>query len=357
MQPKIILGPGGTPFIVLGDGAPHVVNGRNGKADHAPAVTILPATAYTPEAVRWIWDGYLARGKFHILAGEAGTGKTTIGISIAATVSADVRWPDGTAGDYGDVLIWSGEMHDTLSPRLLVAGGNPDRVHFVDGITEHGKARAFDPATDMPALVKAARQLPNLKLIILDPIVSVVTGDSHKNTEVRRSLQPVVDMAAQLDCAVLGISHFAKATSGKNPLDRVVGSLAFGAVARVVLGTVKDIDGDKPRRLVRIKSNIGPDSGGFAYTLFRAAVPGHANIIAQRVDWGEPLEGSARELMAVEHAGHGGRGRRKTPRRSWPTFSRMDVLFRPRTSRRLPMPMVTLGARWNGRKRAWASSP
>ena len=74
MQPKIIVGPGGTPFTVFDDSIPHT-NGRNGKADHAPAVTILPATAYTPEAVRWLWDGWLARGKFHILAGEAGTGK------------------------------------------------------------------------------------------------------------------------------------------------------------------------------------------------------------------------------------------------------------------------------------------
>ena len=72
-----------------------------------------------------------------------------------------------------------------------------------------------------------------------------------------------------------------------------------------MLGVVKDIDGDKPRRLVRIKSNIGPDGGGFAYTLFRVAVPGHPNIFAQRVDWGEPLEGSARELMAVEDADAG----------------------------------------------------
>ena len=123
-----------------------------------------------------------------------------------------MRWPDGSANEAGDVLIWTGEdgITDTLLPRLLAAGGNPDRVHFVDGITEHGKARAFDPATDMPELAKAARRLPNLKLIILDPIVSAVPGDSHKNTEVRRGLQPVVDMGAELDCAVLGISHFAK---------------------------------------------------------------------------------------------------------------------------------------------------
>jgi putative DNA primase/helicase len=303
MQPKIIVGPGGTPFTVFDDSIPRA-NGRNGKADREPTVNILPASAYSPKALRWIWDGWLARGKLHLLAGAAGTGKTTIAISIAATVSAGVRWPDGTAGDYGDVLIWSGEddIADTLLPRLMAVGGNLDRVHFVDGFTDsHGKGRPFDPATDLQALAKAARQLPNLKLIILDPVVGVLGSiDSHRNTETRRGLQPVVDLAAEIGCCLLGITHFSKNTSGREPLERVAGSMAFGAVARGVLGTVKPADPDEPRRLVRVKANNGSDCGGFAYTLHRVAIPGHPDIIAQRTDWGEALEGSARELMAVE---------------------------------------------------------
>ena len=135
----------------------------------------------------------------------------------------------------------------------------------------------------MPKLVAAGRALPALKLIVLDPVVAAVTGDSHKNTETRRGLQPVVDLAAELDCAVLGITHLSKGTSGREPLERVAGSIAFGAVARIVLATVKSTDPNVPRRLVRAKSNLGPDTGGFEYTLFGAPVPGH-DFHAQRVE-------------------------------------------------------------------------
>lgn len=130
-------------------------------------------------------------------------------------------------------------------------------------------------------------------------MVAAVSGDSHKNTETRRGLQPVVDLAGQLDCAVLGITHLSKNTGGREPLERVAGSIAFGAVARVVLATVKPADSEAPRRLVRAKSNLGPDTGGFEYNLFGAPVPGQ-EFNAQRVEWGEALEGSARELMDVE---------------------------------------------------------
>ena len=100
-------------------------------------------------------------------------------------------------------------------------------------------ARGLDPAHDMAKLAEAVRGLPPVRLLILDPVVAAVTGDSHKNTETRRGLQPVVGLAAELGCAVLGITHLSKNSSGREPLDRVTGSVAFGAVARVVLATVK----------------------------------------------------------------------------------------------------------------------
>src|SRR6187455_3072436 len=85
-----------------------------------PEVNITCAADIKPERIRWLWDGWLARGKLHIFAGQAGTGKTTIALALAATVSTGGRFPDGTRAPVGHVLIWSGEDNakDTLIPRL-----------------------------------------------------------------------------------------------------------------------------------------------------------------------------------------------------------------------------------------------
>ena len=178
------------------------------------------------------------------------------------------------------------------------------RVHFIDGISG-GDGEAFDPGRDMDLLEVTAQALPAVRLLILDPIVSAVAGDSHKGAEVRRSLQPVVALGQRLGCAILGITHFSKGTSGRDPVERVTGSIAFAALARLVLVAAKvnpeQGDDAEPRRLfTRAKSNIGPDDGGFAYALERVEVA--PDVEGQRVQWLEPLQGTARELLADAEA-------------------------------------------------------
>jgi putative DNA primase/helicase len=181
-------------------------------------------------------------------------------------------------------------------------------VFFVTGARVNGESVSFDPARDMLQLNVAAERIGGCRLLIVDPVVSAVTGDSHKNTEVRRALQPLVDLAAGLDCAIVGVSHFSKGTGGRDPTERVVGSVAFGAVARVVLvaAKVKSDDDDKERRiLARSKSNIGPDSGGFVYEIDQIELDAHPGIFASRIIWGSPVEGTARELLAEPDEDHG----------------------------------------------------
>jgi putative DNA primase/helicase len=203
-------------------------------------------------------------------------------------------------------LIWTSEDDpaDTLVPRLMRMGADLSRIHFIEeAIPQGAKSRPFNPATDMQALVAKAEAIGNVGLLILDPVIAAMpmTRNSHNNAETRNGMQPVVDFAKATDIATIGIGHLTKGTAGKDPLERLNGSGAFGALPRVVMGAAKneaDDGEDKPERImVRIKSNIGPSGGGFGYHIDMAHLLEQPDIEATRIVWELPLEGTARELL------------------------------------------------------------
>ena len=122
-----------------------------------------------------------------------------------------------------------------------------------------------------------------------------------RNAETRRDLQPVKDLCEATGAAGLGIHHLAKGSVGREPQERLVGSVAFSAVARVVMIATKMPlrEGEKNERrvLIRAKSNVGPDEGGYVYSLEQTELSGYP-IFASCVLWGEAIEGTAREVLA-----------------------------------------------------------
>jgi putative DNA primase/helicase len=163
---------------------------------------LSPVNATDIEAVpvEWLWKDWLALGKIHPLAGAPGTGKTTIALDFAASVTSGRKWPNGTTiNEPSDVLMWSADddTADSLVPRFILNCGDLNRMKFIQGVTEDGLKRPFNPALDIAPLCEAIKKLPRLKLLIVDPIVLGIAGDSHKNAEVRRGLQPLVDLAAR----------------------------------------------------------------------------------------------------------------------------------------------------------------
>ena len=266
------------------------------------SIVLTNADSVTVKPIDWLWAGYLPRGMLALLAGLPGCGKSTLALAMAATITNAGRWPDGTPmKSPGSVLIWSSEdaMETTLVPRLMAMNADLSRVQFVTGILDaNGNRRAFDPSSDIRALEEQAASIADLRLLILDPVLSAVGGDSHKAAETRRGLQAVVDMASARTIAVLGITHFRKGSANTDPAERVIGSQAFVALARMVLvaSKVEDPEGGKLTRIVaRAKSNISADDGGFEFFLEQSEVK--SGIWAQGVQWGGAITGSALAML------------------------------------------------------------
>lgn len=277
-----------SPWVPLG---PEDV-GFSGGIPAPPGSSILQnAEDVEMEPIRWLWPGWLPLGKLVIYAGPGGVGKSSVTFSWAATISKGGKWPDGLPCKEGRVLIWSGEddVADTIKPRLAAMGAKMRNIDFIKG--EHGLA--FDPAKDF-AKLKVQLKSGQISLIIIDPIVSAVTGDGHKANDVRRSLQAIVDFGIDLNCCVVGISHFNKSSAGKNPTERVTGSQAFTALSRMTIVSQKDQD-TQECVIARSKSNISVDQGGLKYRIEPTIVEG--GIETTRVQWLEAVEGSAQDLL------------------------------------------------------------
>jgi putative DNA primase/helicase len=138
-------------------------------------------------------------------------------------------------------------------------------------------------------------------LLIIDPIASAIgsKANSHNNAETRAALQPIRDLAEVTGCAVLGITHFAKDTTRKNPIERIIGSQAFGALPRAVMIAAKNESEDPPRLLIRTKCNLGEDGGAFGYDLIAGPLVENPKITATRVAWDDFIEGSPKSLLAM----------------------------------------------------------
>jgi putative DNA primase/helicase len=263
-------------------------------------VLLTNARTLMPEPISWLWPNWLQRRAFNLIAGKSTAGKSTIALSLCATITSGGQWPDGHSTEPFRALYWSGEdgVCDTLLPRFLAAGGAAENMFFIEGVRDAGVKRPFDPAVDMKALAAAIEKIGDVALIVLDPIALTVKGDSHKNVETRVGLQPFADLCAQIGACGLGVHHLTKFTDGSDPLERVSGSLAFHALPRCVLLAAKDLNEGMRRVLLRVKVANGPDRGGFDYQLQQRALDRYPEISAQCVLWGKTIEGAAREILA-----------------------------------------------------------
>jgi putative DNA primase/helicase len=199
-----------------------------------------PASSFKMSGIQWLWPNRFALGKLGILAGLPDEGKGQVFANMAATVSQGGEWPCGEGmAPQGNVLLLTAEdaIEDTVVPRLVAAGADLDRIEIVRMVGERPKERMFSLVTDLDLLRQKMVEIGDVKLVQIDPITAYLGNakmDSYRTNDVRAVLSPVVNLAAELNVAIIGIMHFNKKLDVNNALLRISDSLAYGATARHV---------------------------------------------------------------------------------------------------------------------------
>jgi putative DNA primase/helicase len=248
-----------------------------------PAPVLVRLSDIAPEDVSWLWPGRLARGKFTMLAGDPGLGKSFVTLDAAARITTGQCWPDGGAAPRGDVILLSAEdgAADTIRPRVDAMGGDCDRIHILQAVRQADAERSFSLAHDLPALDQAIAQT-RATLLVIDPLSAYLgKTDSYKDAEVRGLLAPLATLATHHGTAVLLVMHLTK-NNQTRAIYRTAGSIAFVAGARVSLLVGKDPDDEARRLLVANKNNLTVASAALAYRIVGGPEPGRG---AARVEW------------------------------------------------------------------------
>ncbi len=222
-------------------------------------LTLTAASTIPIRPVHWLWEGRAALGALTLYAGREGIGKSTLAYTLAAAVTRGTL-----AGRYSQapkaVLVAATEdsWAHTIVPRLMAARADLHRIFRIDVTNGREDAvPALSLPRDLPALERHIHE-QDVALILLDPLMSRLDGglDTHKDSEVRQALEPLTALADRTGAAILGLIHVNKGFSN-DPLNLVMGSRAFTAVARSVLFVMTDPEDEQRRLLGTPKNNLG----------------------------------------------------------------------------------------------------
>ncbi len=231
------------------------------------------------EKLEWLVPKLMPLGKVGFIAGDPGKGKSTATLDLAASVTTTGRGP-WKGSIQGEVIILSAEddLGDTVRPRLDAAGADVTKIWTLEMVTEYTedkgeRKKLFNLARDVDRLREMLVAHPKVVLITIDPVSAYMSGvDTHRNSDVRAVLAPLVDLASEFGVTILGVDHLNKsAGSGKSAVYRMMGSLAFAAAGRFVLIVVEDDEDPERRLMLPGKENLGPEKFGYAYRIVEAS--------------------------------------------------------------------------------------
>jgi len=279
------------------------------KRDNLP-VKFRRFTEIKSRPIEWLWPQRFAKGKYSLLAGPPGLGKSQITCSMAAIITTGGVWPTSRDRcEVGSVIFITCEddPEDTIKPRLEATGADMERCYFLDHTRtfdgDGNPVRAtFNLNRDVGKLEEMVDYVGNVSAVFIDPITAYSAGsDSFKTTDVRAMLAPIQELAQEQSFAFIAVSHPNKDTS-QAALDRITGSNAYGAAARAAYLIYEDKDEPGKRMMLPAKNNIGNDTEGFSYSI--QGYTTSDGYLTSRVVWSDELVSRKAQDM-TQHGGDG----------------------------------------------------
>jgi putative DNA primase/helicase len=218
--------------------------------------------------VRWLWWPFVPQGKITAIAGQMGQAKSLWTLWLAAAVT---RGQGINLKRPGSVLILSAEddPEDTTVPRLIAAGADLGRVHFLPDFT-----------LDADELQRRCEEIEDVRLIVVDPLSAYLGEkvDSWKSQHVRRALEPVRRLAQESAIAAVIVQHLNRRGDTPDALARIADSQSIPALARSVLlwgPNPADPEGDQGslKVLTRAKMNLARGCASAAFQIEEVAIP------------------------------------------------------------------------------------
>jgi hypothetical protein len=217
-----------------------------------------PISTVPMQRAHWLWEQRIPIGALSLLAGPEGLGKSTLAYWLAARVTRGELDGEGW-NEQRSVLVCATEdsWSQTIAPRLAAHDADLDRVFRMEVVVDGLLRSELSLPADLAALEEVAAS-HDASLLILDPLMSRLDAhlDTHRDGEVRLALEPLVSSCERAKLACLGLIHHNK-SGATNPLDLVMASKAFTAVARSVHTVIRDPDNDDVRLFGTIKNNLG----------------------------------------------------------------------------------------------------
>lgn len=239
-----------------------------------------------PETPEWLWPNRYVANAVNILSGDPGSGKTFLCCHMAAAVTRGAPWPDGTGtAPRGSVLIVSSEdPPGILRKRLDDHGADPQKVSILTGVRDGQQRKGFDLNQHLQALERVLDAMPDLRLLILDPITAYMgKTNSNSNAEVRVTLDPVTELAARRKITIMGVNHHNK-RQDLNYIYRGLGSMGFVGVARSSWAVVVDKEDPDVCILAPVKTNYSVKPTGLRYRLIDGVVTFEPGVWAGKLD-------------------------------------------------------------------------